>query len=336
MENEYIDDYGQKSRIGKMEIFRDENHRIEKPEKIVRRVLEKKYPRMSLEDSRRIVREMVTKPADMKIRVADEDIRVDQLNLYVANSIESINSGSSDYGASSESEYFGWIDEGQKIISDMNTDGVTQPELDAKNKFMEDFSQREVDLMTCLALYRRCNLEDPRVKEKYDMLNKKLVKLREIRSAVQTSTPDKVDREAPDATEAARRRALALVYVGVLHELSTEAGGGVSRLSEKQKRDLGVFFEPYVDAPRVWRSMQRDALAPEYYRESAAETLALRKIENQADSREALRHRLAVLSGRIVEKAERSISPVEQKQRAFDMNRYLMLKRMQESGYQRA
>ena len=33
-ENEYVDDYGKMSRIGKMEIFRDDNHRIEKPAKI--------------------------------------------------------------------------------------------------------------------------------------------------------------------------------------------------------------------------------------------------------------------------------------------------------------
>ena len=105
-ENEYVNDYGQMSRIGKMEVFKDDNHRIEKPAKIVQRVLEAKYPRMSQEDSRRIIREIASKPADMKIKVEGEDIRIDHLTLYVANSIESINSGSSDYGASSKSEYF--------------------------------------------------------------------------------------------------------------------------------------------------------------------------------------------------------------------------------------
>ena len=332
--NKYIDDYGQISRIGKMEVFKDDHHRIERPAKILQRVLEHKYPRMSQDDRRRILGEMITKPADMKIKVADEDIRVDSLNLYVANSIESINSGSSDYGASSKSEYFGWIEEGQKIISDMNTDGVTPQELEAKHKFLGDFEQREVDLMTCLALYRRCNLADPEVRKKYDELEQKLVKLREIRSAVQVSTPDKADRDIPNPNENARRKALALVYTGVLSELAVEAKGGMSRLTEGQKRDLNIYFEPYVNVRYVYTSIMHDADSPSYYRESLAENFVLKKIEKQTPDKETLSQRLARLSGRISPSPK--ISPVEQKQPAFDMNRYLMLKKMQERNFQRA
>lgn len=331
-ENEYVDDYGKMSRIGKMEIFRDDNHRIEKPAKIVQRVLEAKYPRMSQEDSRRIITEMIVKPADMKIKVEGDDIRIDSLNLYVANSIESINSGSSDYGASSKSEYFGWIEEGQKIINDMNTNGVTPQELEIKHKFLSDFEQREVDLMTCLALYRRCNLADPEVKKKYDELEQKLVKLREIRSAVQVATPDKADREVSNPVENARRKALALVYTGVLTELATEAKGGMSRLTEGQKRDLNIYFEPYVNVQYVYASIMRDAKAKDYYCESKAETFALERIEKQTPNRESLMHKLAVLSGRISENLGKKASPVEQKQRAFDINRYMMLKKMQEEN----
>ena len=331
-ENEYVNDYGQMSRIGKMEVFKDDNHRLEKPAKIVQRVLEATYPRMSQEDSRRIIREIASKPADMKIKVEGEDIRIDHLTLYVANSIESINSGSSDYGASSKSEYFGWIEEGQKIINDMNTNGVTPQELEIKHKFLSDFEQREVDLMTCLALYRRCNLADPEVKKKYDELEQKLVKLREIRSAVQVATPDKADREVSNPVENARRKALALVYTGVLTELATEAKGGMSRLTEGQKRDLNIYFEPYVNVQYVYASIMRDAKAKDYYRESKAETFALERIEKQTPNRESLMHKLAVLSGRISENLGKKASPVEQKQRVFDINRYMMLKKMQEEN----
>ena len=302
--NEYVDDCGKMSRIGKMEVFRDDNHRIEKPAKIVQRVLEAKYPRMSQEDSRRIITEMIAKPADMKI----------------------------DYGASSKSEYFGWIEEGQKIINDMNTNGVTPQELETKYKFLSDFEQREVDLMTCLALYRRCNLADPEVKKKYDELEQKLVKLREIRSAVQVATPDKADREVSNPVENARRKALALVYTGVLTELATEAKGGMSRLTERQKRDLNIYFEPYVNVQYVYASIMRDAKAKDYYRESKAETFAVEQIEKQTPNRESLMHKLAVLSGRISENLGKKASPVEQKQRAFDINRYMMLKEMQEEN----
>ena len=34
-------------KAGSMEVFRDDNHRVEKPEAIIRRVVEKKYPKLA-------------------------------------------------------------------------------------------------------------------------------------------------------------------------------------------------------------------------------------------------------------------------------------------------
>ena len=122
------------------------------------------------------------------------------------------------------------------------------------------------------------------------------------------------------------------MYTGVLAELAAEAKGGVSRLSEQQRRDLYVYFEPYVNSRYIWASMQRDAEARDYYRQSQTERFAVKKIEKQAVNKESLMHKLAVLSGRIAENQNKKASPVEQQQRAFDINRYMMLKKMQEEN----
>lgn len=330
--------------VNRMEVFKDDNHRVEKPEAIVRRVVEKKYPKLSYEKTSAVVNELVTKPRDEKIRVADEDIRVDTLTEYVADMIEKMNASESDGGDSSLSEYFQWIESGQNILSHMNDGFVSYADLEERNALLKEFEQREVDLMTCISLYRRCNLADPRVKKKYTELNRKLVKLREIRSAITTSTKDKVDeKKAPsaenseekkrNAAEVARDGALAMVYAGVLTRLGQEVMENKSLISDEQKRALNIYFEPHVNDQYVLSSIQRDLERQDDFQESLAERLLQKRTAQQDSSLNATQMRLAELSGRVQNADYVNRKTVDVRNRTFDMNRYMMLRKKEELEY---
>ena len=129
-------------------MLRNDSSRLDTPENIVRKAVERLYPRINAEDSRRIVTGLVTQPTSSKIKIGDEEIRIDYLNEYVADNIELINAGSSEYGSSSMGEYFGWIEEGQSVIRNMTDGEITVQDLEEKHDLLSNFQQREVDLMT--------------------------------------------------------------------------------------------------------------------------------------------------------------------------------------------
>lgn len=320
-------------RLQMMGMFRDENHRADSPEQIISRAVEKCYPRIDARQKQAAVHELMTEKAGTKIKIGEEEISIDALSEYVADSIEKINAGSSDYGASSESEYFGWIENGQKVISAMNDGFISNEDLSDKHELLKNFEQREVDLMTCISLYRNCNLADPKVKAKYDELNKKLVKLREIRSAVVTSTRDRSDEKALDESGKARDKALAIVYTGVLTALYREATTGKPAMSDEDKRKLNVYFEPDVSHNYLINSLRSRPMS--YFNESLAEQY-LEKRGSVRDKESLTRHIMA-LSGRMTSPQQReAVKPVNQRKQMFDMQRYLMLKnRMENAGAQR-
>lgn len=316
-------------KTGSMEVFRDDNHRVEKPEAIIRRVVEKKYPKLSYEQTSNVISDLISKPGDTKIRVADEDIRVDSLTEYVADMMEKMNASESDGGDSSLSEYYQWIENGQKILSHMNDGFVSHEDLNERNELLNDFEQREVDLMTCISLYRRCNMEDPRIKQKYELMNRKLVKLREIRSAIKTSTKDKVDEKQSSSAEKARDGAVAMVYAGVLTKLGAEALKGSPQISDEQKRALNVYYEPHVNDKYIMASIRSDLQNQGRFQESLAEELLQHRAAMQEQNLQSVQMRLAQLSGRVQMSSQAPRKSVNVQNRTFDMNRYMMLKQKQ-------
>ena len=176
-------------------------------------------------------------------------------------------------------------------------------------------------------------LADPKVKAKYDELNKKLVKLREIRSAVVTSTRDRSDEKALDESGKARDKALAIVYTGVLTALYREATTGKPAMSDEDKRKLNVYFEPDVSHNYLINSLRSRPMS--YFNESLAEQY-LEKRGSVCDKESLTRHIMA-LSGRMTSPQQReAVKPVNQRKQMFDMQRYLMLKnRMENAGAQR-
>ena len=317
-------------KAGSMEVFRDDNHRVEKPEAIIRRVVEKKYPKLSYEQTSHVISDLISKPADAKLKVGDEEIRVDSLTEYVADMMEKMNASESDGGDSSMSEYYQWIESGQEILSHMNDGFVSHEDLNERNELLSDFEQREVDLMTCISLYRRCNLQDPRIRQKYELMNRKLVKLREIRSAIKTSTKDKADEKQSSSAEKARDGALAMVYAGVLTKLGAEALKDSPQISDEQKRALNVYYEPHVNDKYIMASIQADLQNQGRFQESLAEELLQHRAAMKEQNLQSVQMRLAQLSGRVQMPSQEQKKPVNVQNRTFDMNRYMMLKQKQE------
>ena len=318
------------SRIQKMQLLRNDNPRLDTPENIIRKAVERKYPRLNFEDSRKIVNDLVTKPTSEKIKIGNEEVRIDDLTEYVADNIELINAGSSEYGASSLGEYFGWIEEAQSVIKHMNDGEVTAQDLDDKHNLLTNFQQREVDLMVCISLYRRCNLENPRIKQKYDELNKKLLRLREIRSAIENSTKDRVDEKKIEDNDKSPEFLKATLYLHFLALLHNEIQENRQIVSEEDRRKLNVYSSSFVNSSYILDNIKKNnLLRKSAYRESLAEKFVESKPE--VHSREAIEHKLLILSGRIKPEFRDSNYDVSKiRERVFDMNKYLQLKRMQD------
>lgn len=318
------------NRIQKAEMLRDDMRRLDTPENIIRKAVERKYPKINAEESRKIITELVTKPGDTRIRIGDEDVRIDSLNEYVADTIELINAGSSDYGSSSESEYFGWIQEGQDVIQNMNDGDITVQDLDDKHKLLHDFEQREVDLMTCISLYKRCDLENPKIRQKYEELSKKLLRLREIRSAVENSTKDKVDEKPQQKTTEDALKAQ--VYIHFLAASSREIQENRQIVSEEERRRLNITGNSYVNTKYILDRINVVLRQEKMFRESLVERFVMQKQDKLLSNRESIEHKLMVLSGRRApQRQEAEYDYSQTRARAFDLNKYLELKKQLES-----
>jgi hypothetical protein len=116
-------------------------------------------------------------------------------SVGIADTIEAINAG-----IAPRAEYFLWIEEGAEVIKCMNDGFVSAEDLDMRNNLLTQFGQREIELMVCLNLYRSSPAltANPAVQEKYREMSQKLYKLREIRSAILTTTKNHKDEKVTE------------------------------------------------------------------------------------------------------------------------------------------
>ncbi|MDR1694901.1 MAG: hypothetical protein LBR70_06925 [Lactobacillaceae bacterium] len=217
--------------------------RLENPQKIISDAIARDYHQMGENMRSRLAREIVLKPEGVMLTVEDTQISVSSLDVKIAESIELINCGTS-----SREEYHDWINVGQDVIRDMNTDGVTPQELDTRNLFLADLNQREVELMTCLALYQRAIGKDPRLQARYSELYNKLQKLREIRSAVKNSTKSVSDKlEEEKKKERADKIKLEETAIKAMI-VTTKALSVYDKLTDDDKKKLNMFHgDDYKD-----------------------------------------------------------------------------------------
>lgn len=164
---------------------------------VISKVLARDYAYVKSEERDKVAAQVMSAPRDSKINIGGEDVSIDKfqnelgnsiLEFELAESIERINCGTT-----TEEEYFDWIDEQRTIIAKCNDGECTQDDFNEKEAFIGVFHQREIELLTCIALFENNRCEGAPAKCAY--LKQKLLKLREIRSAVKASTPNEPDKK---------------------------------------------------------------------------------------------------------------------------------------------
>lgn len=314
--------------------------KVDRVNVIIREAVERKYPDVSRADSERISRELVLAPRDSRIKIGTEEIRVEDLQYQIASSIELINSETT-----SSQEYFRWIDDTLDIIKHMNDGKVTVEDLQERNDFLDMSYQRETELMVCMGLYQNSTFPDAKVR--YEELRLKLDKLRQMRSAIQQTTKDKVDHETNE-----QEYKKALEYYGVFklykgHELADQAAEDVLRNLGRSYYDgrdhgyrdngYGIYhgsdrdMQPgYSHYDRLREKVLFSMSSREYdsrYDHSMGEELVLRRMGNEnLSSRQALIEHIERLSGRrppLKDAPEYNYSEV--RKRAFDIDRFRSL-----------
>ena len=180
-----------------------ENLRKQTSSEIIGKALQTQYLGMSEQNKKIVTREMLFAPQNRMIEIDEErkmgaeDLRFmvantletpvkDDLNVRYAQSIENINSG-----IDPVAEYFSWLNETTAIMHDLNDGFVSKEDALKRESFLELTDQREADLMVCLGLYESCKSKE--AEERARFIRYKLQKLREMRSAIKSSTSDKQD-----------------------------------------------------------------------------------------------------------------------------------------------
>lgn len=148
---------------------------------IIEKGLQQASLNLSAEEKEIAARKLMEGSSNDKVKVGDKEISVDQLAFDVASSLQSLESETSP-----EEEYFSWIYDAQKIITEMNTGGIEPHEISYREGFLDNLDQREMDMRVIMGLYAKSN--SPEAKDRLAFMQVKLAKLMELRSAVKTST----------------------------------------------------------------------------------------------------------------------------------------------------
>lgn len=182
-----------------------------KETEIVKHALRNTYNSLNEKMLRQVTREVAFAPQNRKIEVGGQKTTVSDLRYQLAHTIENLGSQKTldeakdlqymtahsieamNSETSSSQEYFRWLDETTEILKHMNDGFVTKEDLDERNEFLDSSHQREAELMVCLALYE--SSKHPDAQEQVKKMRYKLMKLREMRSAIENRTRNQADVE---------------------------------------------------------------------------------------------------------------------------------------------
>lgn len=256
---------------------------------------------------------------------ADSGTKVKGYDSFLFNIAESLENIRCE--TSSQNEYFSWIDESNKILKQMNDGIVTDDELHERNHFISMSWQRETELLTCLALYEQS--DNPMAKKRYNELRIKLVRLRQIRSALMTNTRSSSDQEKIKAAEQARLRHT----IRTLEEMREydEYGDYNNQALLEHMRQLQIshekdfeFYKGYSFYTRMLEE-QRRSQTERNSRENFA--VLLSEMRHGNESKEDVRERIFRLTGRrLRENSEENVRRV--RGNAFDANSYMKLREL--------
>ena len=219
------------------------------PQKIIADALDREFKGIGENAKQQISRELVLMPHGRKVKVGGELLDVEDLQYRIAESLDIYNAGTS-----RKYEYHEYINDAAKIISDMNTNGVTVDELNTRNDFVSETLQRENEILTSLALYKASGFKG--AQEKYAELYTRLQKIREVRSAVLSSTnsvADKVEEKVQaienDNTKSEAQKEQEKENIKVSPNLAEKAAMATmifallnyDKLSDSKKMELGIY-----------------------------------------------------------------------------------------------
>ena len=318
------------------------------PQEIISRAVQNRF-RVGKEEGDVLARQIALAPKDIKLKVGNQDLRVDEmqhqiamdvgedLQFMLADSYEQINSEST-----SSREYYRWIDETEDIIKHMNDGFVSQDDLRERNDFLDMSYQREMELMVCISLYQNSVFKE--AKEKCNELSYKLMKLRQMRSMIQQTTKDKADRKVEKeeyekaleyyhVLKQMKKQDLYWMPQEVLQNLGRNAyeaginhgyddnGYGVYHATDKDMQSNFVWYDWLRE--QMVRSMSNNQYQTQYDH-SMGEMLMLKRMGNEnRQTRESLAAHIERLSGRrppLKDAPEYNYSEV--RRRAFDMTRF--------------
>ncbi|MFV0627509.1 MAG: hypothetical protein ACK5N8_09230 [Alphaproteobacteria bacterium] len=315
------------------------------PQKIMADAVEREFNTVGENAKQQIARELVVMPHGRKVKIGGEVMNVEDLQYAIAESIDIYQAGTS-----RKYEYHEYISDATKIISDMNSNGVTPQELDSRNHFIDDTIQRENELLTCLALYKSSNFSG--AQEKYRELYTKLQKIREVRSAVLSSTKSVADKfddredERDDKLEEDRRRrslnkfereiekentiyptvAEKAVMAGMILALFS-----YEKLSDEKKQELGIYhgnLEKEISPEKALNWLINDVKGLSF--------MESKILEKHRDEHALAKHLLALSGVRNEKYGNQNV--VERRYQEFDQNRFndILLRRKLEEERLRA
>ena len=135
---------------------------------------------------------------------------MEDLAFQVAQSLQTIENETTPVN-----EYFYWIEDAQDVIKNMNDGDITDSDIAEREGFIDTLTVRETEMRVYMDLYRAS--KSPMAKEKLALLELKLAKLQQLRSAVLASTKSKEEAEYERRVSEEEKR-LALEYHRMLEE----------------------------------------------------------------------------------------------------------------------
>lgn len=125
-------------------------------------------------------------------KIQGVEINTFELDFLIAESLQKI-----DAGEDPRAEYYDWVEAQQKIENEINSDGTTQEEVDARNGFIDFLGDRETEMRRIIALYAGAAVYGngplkEQALERLAFMNFKLSELRRLRVKMQ-ATKDRAD-----------------------------------------------------------------------------------------------------------------------------------------------
>lgn len=125
-------------------------------------------------------------------KIQGVEINTFELDFLIAESLQKI-----DAGEDPRAEYYDWVEAQQRIENEINSDGTTQEEVDARNGFIDFLGDRETEMRRIIALYAGAAVYGngplkEQALERLAFMNFKLSELRRLRVKMQ-ATKDRAD-----------------------------------------------------------------------------------------------------------------------------------------------